>query len=78
MNREEIISLLDEAITIEEVSTIENLASIREKMGQLGFDEDVRRRLDSHINTLVDESAKHSKMFSEHLVRVIKSGENDW
>ena len=65
MKKEELIAMLSEGLTIEEIPTISNLEEIKELVAKSNLSPDIKKRLDKNIAILLRDTITHSKAFSK-------------
>lgn len=73
MEKDELILILDEGLSIEELPTLTNLDDIAELVDGLDFDKATRSKLAKGINKLKRDTLNHAKILSKDLKRVAKS-----
>jgi len=73
MNEQEnIVELLEEGISMEEIPTLTNLKKMKEILHSTSMDEDVKRKLLKKIRKIQSDSIKHSSIFNKMLGEVEK------
>ena len=72
MKKEEMILILNEGLSIEELPTLTNLDDIVELVDSLDFDKATRSKLVKSMNKLKRDTLNHARILSKDLKRVAK------
>jgi len=73
MKKEEMILILNEGLSVEELPTLTNLDEIEELIDRLDFDKTMRSKLAKGISKLKIDTLIHARIFSKDLKLVAKS-----
>ncbi len=78
MKKDEVLLLLEEGVSIEEVPTLINLDELEELIDWLQFDPSFKKELMKGIRHLKKETIQHSRFFNELAKYVLKSDKNGY
>lgn len=78
MKRKELLLMLDEGLTTEEVPTMVNLMEVEELINNIDITKEVKTKLKESINVLKKQTINHSKLYSDMIKSVLKSDKNEY
>lgn len=64
MDKKEIIKILEEGLSLEEISTISNLEELKDAVDKSNIDSNVKKELIKRINILVKDTLSNAKTFA--------------
>ena len=73
MKREEIIRMLTEGLSVEEISTVSNLEELRTLIEGSDLDDRAKKKMLRNLEHLLNETIEHSRTFTE-LIREVQNG----
>jgi len=78
MKKDELIPLLIEGFTFEEVSNLTKLSKIKGMIENLNFDDETKNKLNSMFDELRNDTLKHVETFSDMIKDVEKSKKDEY
>lgn len=73
MDKNDLIRMLNEGLSVEEIPTISNLEELKELVENSNLDSDIKKKIHKNIDQLIKDTIWHSKAFSS-MIRDVQNG----
>lgn len=73
MDKDNLIRMLNEGLSVEEIPTISNLEELKELIESSNIDAEIKKRFHKNIEQLIKDTIWHSKAFS-NMIRDVQNG----
>ena len=78
VGRQELVGMLIDALSFEEITVPARLEAFLREVRDSGMNETTKTEIERKIRRMIVESTRHSKILTNLVKRVMKSGQNDF
>lgn len=72
MEKDELVKLLNEGLSVEEIPMISNLVELKYIVPNSNLDDSVKKKMMENINYLIKDTLKHARTFSDLVKDALK------
>jgi len=76
VNRQELMSMLIEALSFEEITVTSGISTLLRKLAQSGLDDATKAEATTIANHMLDETMEHSRTLSK-ILKMVAGGDRD-
>lgn len=73
MKKDELILMLEEGLSLEEIPILNKLEEVEDLINQTGFDNEIEKKLKQITKHLKKETIEHSRIFSNLIKDAVKT-----